>query len=217
MRGVARRRIAERTAEHRRDGLARHRTGAEQVHAGLVRRIDDRALEPVRRGAAVEDHGDAAAEIVRDMRRGRRADAPAAIGRGRGERPIRRPEQRLCDAMRRHAQRQRIEARRHQIGDAGLRPPLDNQRQRARPERLCELARGARQHADPLGAGEIRNMHDQRIEARPSLGFENGRDRPSVRGVGAEPVDRLRRERDERARTDELPRFLDCRTVRRCH
>ena len=40
-------------------------------------------------------------------------------------------------------------------------------------------------------------MHDQRVEARPALGGEDAGDGALVGRVGAEPVDRLGRERDE--------------------
>jgi hypothetical protein len=48
-----------------------------------------------------------------------------------------------------------------------------------------------------LGFGEIANMHDQRVEARPGLGREYRGDGTVVSRIAAEPIHGLGRERDE--------------------
>ena len=52
-------------------------------------------------------------------------------------------------------------------------------------------------------------MDDQRVEGRPALGGEDRRDRAVVAGVGAEAVDGLGREGDERARAQQPGRGGD--------
>ena len=49
----------------------------------------------------------------------------------------------------------------------------------------------------PLGSGEIANMHDERVEARPGLGSEYSGDGMVVCRIAAEPIHGLGRERDE--------------------
>ena len=45
----------------------------------------------------------------------------------------------------------------------------------------------------------ICDMGDQRVEARPALGLEDGGDGGGIAGVGGEAVDRLGRQDDEAA------------------
>ena len=63
--------------------------------------------------------------------------------------------------------------------------------------------------ADPLGSGEIRHVHDQRVEARPALGLVDARDGVGVGRVGGEAVDRLGRHRDWLAGEDQPRGFGD--------
>ena len=74
-----------------------------------------------------------------------------------------------------------------------------HERQRARPERGCQLPAGIGEAAEPGGGIRIRHVHDQRIEVRPSLGGKDRRDRPAIGRVRPEPVHGLGRERDEGA------------------
>ena len=62
-----------------------------------------------------------------------------------------------------------------------------------------------------LGFGEIANMHDQRVEARPSLGCEDTSDGTVVCRIAAEPIHGLGRERDELPRAQECARAGDRR------
>ena len=59
------------------------------------------------------------------------------------------------------------------------------------------------------------DVNDQRVEARPALGLEQPGDRAIVAGIGAEPIDRLGRKRDQRAAFQQIGRRLDCRRTRR--
>ena len=137
----------------------------------------------------------------------RRADPVGGIGRRRGERFAGRGEQRLHRAVRGHADRDRVEPG----GDGGRNPRLwperQHQRERPRPERLGQRARGRIEHRDPLGRGQIGDMNDQRVEARPALGGVDTRDRRRIGGVGGEAVDRFGGDRDHLARRDQ-PRRL---------
>ena len=60
-------------------------------------------------------------------------------------------------------------------------------------------------------------MGDQRVERGPALGGVEPRDRGGVGGVGAEPVDRLGRKRDQPAGGKARGRVGDGADLRRDH
>ena len=70
---------------------------------------------------------------------------------------------------------------------------------------LLGQARGLRRSNVPrrVGRSEIGDVDDQRIEARPALGFVDAGDGAGVRRVGGEAVDRLGRHRDRLPVTDQ--------------
>ena len=67
--------------------------------------------------------------------------------------------------------------------------------------------------ASRRAAGDVGDVRDQRIERRPALGGVEPRDRRAVGGVGAEPIDRLGRERDQAAVREAARRVGDRRGV----
>ncbi|GFO81857.1 MAG: hypothetical protein A49_14840 [Methyloceanibacter sp.] len=99
--------------------------------------------------------------------------------------------------MSRNAHGKRIEPGRDKIGDAAIAALRGDQRQRAGPESRRQRAGVVIEDHERFGGGEIRNMHDQGIEPGPLLGRENLRHGGPVPGIGAEPIDGLRRERDD--------------------
>ena len=98
-------------------------------------------LEADAGGAGVEDDGDRVAEIGGDMGGRGRADMAGAVGARRGERHAGRPEHGLRDRVGRDADRDRVEAGGGEVADAAVRPPRQDQRQRAGPEGVGEAAR----------------------------------------------------------------------------
>ena len=68
--------------------------------------------------------------------------------------------------------------------------------------RARERARFGREFADCLGGFEVRHVHDQRIEAGPSLGLVNSGNGGAVGRVSGEAVNGLGRDRDWFARED---------------
>src|SRR5215216_198300 len=87
------------------------------------------------------------------------------------------------------AKRNRVEARRDQIGDGVAVAPADDEGQRTRPERFRQTRSLARQYRQLAGLGDRWNMYDERIEARAPLGREYAQDRVGIGGVGSKPVD----------------------------
>ena len=162
--------------------------------------VDDGDSRPMRPWAAVEDQRDALAQIGGDMRCRGRADMARAVGAGRGDgqrRPRAAAPARPGWAGTRTATVS--SPARRQIGDAasGPRPAPAS----AAPARTPRASRAPAPVISPSSAAASQpgDMHDQRVEARPSLGLEDGGHGPAVGGIGAEPVHRLGRKRDQRA------------------
>ena len=65
---------------------------------------------------------------------------------------------------------------------------------------LGERAGGGAEAGDRFGGRRVRDVRNQRIEARPSLGLEDAGHRDRVPGVGGEPIDRLGRQQHQFAR-----------------
>ena len=77
-----------------------------------------------------------------------------------------------------------------------------DKRQGARPERIGQSFRGFVEFCEPFGIGQAGNMHNERVEIGSPLRFVNPRDRFSVGGIRAQPIDRLGRKGDQPARGD---------------
>ena len=69
--------------------------------------------------------------------------------------------------------------------------------QRPRPEGLGQRPGAVVEDGDGLGLDGVGDMGDQRIEAGPALGLEDGGHGGGVSGVGGEAVDGLGRQDDE--------------------
>ncbi len=93
------------------------------------------------------------------------------------------------------------------LGGDAIRVAAHDDRERARPERRRERVRDVGDVASELvelrGA---RDVHDDGMVGRPALDREEALQRVRVRGVGAEPVHGLGRERDEPAGAQHLDR-----------
>ncbi len=170
-----------------------------RIVGAVAGQVEDRRLDADRARAAVKDEVDPA-------RRGRRARARRSSGwcarRGwptgrRRPHPARRASLRAnCWSGTRNPTVSRPPV----TASGTVRRARDDQRQRTRPERVRE---GACIRTDPARVAvehvAIGPVHDQRVAGRPAL---DGEDPPyGVRalGVGAKPVDRLGRKRDDAA------------------
>ena len=167
-------------------------------------------FEPALGRSAVEDQRDSPAEAPQHMLGAGRADRAAGIGRRRGQRPADGAQQGLHRRMRRHTQADRSAARRSRGRQCAHLPQRNDQRQRAGPM----LARPAparfvrtRRSARPPQVGD---MDDQRVEARPALGFVDARYGFRVGRVGGEPVDGLGRQPRPARRRGSAARLRRC-------
>ena len=158
--------------------------------------LEDRRFDADRRRAAIDHQQYAAREIARYGLRCRAGDAAGAIGAGGGERPAECCNQAGAEAER-HAQRDRLQAGRDQIVDRRAIGQRQYQRQRAWPEPLGQCARQRIEPRQPRGHGKVRDMRDQRIEARPALGLEDLRHSRAVGGIGGEAINGLGRDGDQ--------------------
>ena len=113
--------------------------------------------------------------------------------------------------MRRPAQGQRVKAGRRKPRDRRIRRARQHQRQRSRPEPACEPAGAVVEDRQRLGRLAVRDVHDERVEARATLGFEHRGDGAVVGRVGAQAVNGLGREGDKPAGADRPGGFLDSR------
>jgi len=57
-------------------------------------------------------------------------------------------------------------------------------------------------------------MHDQRIETGPTFGLINPRNRLTIAGIRTQPVNRLGRESDQLAVSQQLRRILNASPIR---
>ena len=124
---------------------------------------------------------------------------PGGIGRGRRERAGR-GEHRLRRGMGRHAQRDGRQSGGDERRDAGTGAQWQDQSQGAGPEGLRQGQRLGREVRDPAGGGQVRDMHDQRVEAGAALGRVDPCDGLAVCRVGGKAIDRLGRDRHGLAR-----------------
>ena len=132
------------------------------------------------------------------------------IGGGRYDGPAKGAQDVARDGVGGDADRDRVEAGGGEFGDRALRRLGQHQRQRTRPERLRKPC-GGRIEARNLPRGrDVGDVGDQGVEGGPSLGLIEAGDGRSLGGVGAEPINRLGRERDQAA-LPEAARSLDYR------
>ena len=124
---------------------------------------------------------------------------PERLADGATTGPTERAQDRARDRVRGNADRDGLEACGGEFRHRAIGRPRQYQGQRSRPEGFGELERGVVETADGAGRSEIADMRDQRVEGGPSLGLIEAGDGKCVGGVGAEPVDRLGRERDQPA------------------
>jgi hypothetical protein len=156
---------------------------------------DDGRFEAVRGRSAVDDQRDAAAEAGEDVGGAGRADPAAGIGGRGGERPAGGFYEGAHRRVIGRADRDRAEARGDQRGDPRAAAQRQDQRQRARPMAPGKRDRLVVESGDFRCLGDVADMDDQRIEARPALGLVDPRDCLAIGGVGGEAVDGFGRHR----------------------
>ena len=110
--------------------------------------------------------------------------------------------------MGRHAHSHRRTAGGHGVGQ--LRPFRQHQCQGAGPEAIGQKGRRRRPGGrDPGGVRGVGDVDDEGVVRRPALGREDARHRGGVESVGAEAVDRLRREGHQPAGAQDRGRASD--------
>ena len=105
----------------------------------------------------------------------------------------------MGEGMGRHAQAHAVETGAGEIGDRAGRRHRHHEGERAGPERLRQFPRGVVEQALGASGFETVEMGDQGVEARALLGGIDPGDRFRIGRIGAQPVDRLGRERHKTA------------------
>ena len=147
----------------------------------------------------VEQQRDPVAKLIRHMLGARRGKLAGEIGGRRGKRAAEGRDHFVRHATRR-AERDRRKPGRHQRMHRRLWRKRQDQRQRSRPESLRQQFRAGVECPVAPRHRDFGYVANQRVEARAALGLENARHRFAIRSVGGEPVDRLRRQRDQFSR-----------------
>jgi hypothetical protein len=159
--------------------------------------------------ATVEHQRHRCAELGAHVRGRGRADAPEAVGRGRGEAAAEGAQQFQRERMRRAAQADAVLA----AGTTARHAAAARQDQRQRPgQKACASALRRRRHVAAeiravAGAGDV---HDQRMVRGPALEREDLRDAAGIAGIGGEAVDGFGRH------ADHLAAAQRARPLRRC-
>ena len=191
------RRLRQRPAQHPLDLAARHAAGPQQHRR--VETSDNGGFDADLDRAAIDDEVDSPRKIAPHMRGRGRRDMPGEIGRWRHHRAAEGAQDLARYRVRGNPDRDGVEPGGGKIGHRAAGRLRQHQRQRPRPERLRKQDGLRVETRDPLRRFEVADMGDQRIERGPALGLIQPRNRRRIGGVGAEPIDRLGRERDQPA------------------
>ena len=198
--------------------LLEHGAGDDAVTQDLgprAREVHHRGFDAEFARASVEDEVELArgllAEVFAHVPRARRTDASEGVARGGGESAVRRAregrDERVRPGVRGAAQRHRVLPARHP--EAAARLLREDDRQRPGPVAPGEELGFGRRLRPPGDVLRARDVHDERVVARPSLGVVGGVHRRLLVGVGGEPVDRFGRHGDESARFEHAHGALD--------
>ncbi len=101
--------------------------------------------------------------------------------------------------MVRRAHRHGVQPCPRQVADGGGVQQRRDQGQRAWPERLGQIHGAIVERRDAPGGLQPRDVGDHRVEPRPPLGREHGRNRPRVRRVAGQAIDGLGGQDDQLA------------------
>ncbi len=194
--------------QHLGQRLRRHRAGAQDARP-VVQQAEHGGFDPDRARAAIDHELDLVAEIGEHVVGAGRRQAAGRIGARRRQRQASHHQQGLRDVVRRHADRDAVEPGGGQQRDAAIAPPRQHQGERAGPEAARDHLRLGRQLGILRGAGDVGDMHDQRIEAGPALGGKDRGDRAVAGGIAAQAIDRLGREGDQLAAAQGARRVAD--------
>ena len=169
---------------------------------------------PPWRRPAVEDEVDRVAELVDDLGGVARLGQPGHVRRGRRQGPDA-ACQRPWRVVVRDAQADRRRATGQRRRQRDIRPPRDDDRQTAGPERVRESRRGRPHLADRsrLG-GVVEEQHDPLVR-RPPFHREQSLDAARRTERDRDPVDRVGRQGDDAAGPKDLDRRGPARPRRR--
>ncbi len=179
----------------------------------LTREVDDRGFDADGRGSRVENQIDRVAERFLDVFAGRRRELHRAIRARRRDGNARGLEQGPRDRVRGNAHGHSGQARRHGIRHLVAFGEHDRERPGPKGPRqpVGSLIPAACHVGHVVDTGDV---HDERIVMRTTLRDVDALDGERVERVRAEPVDGLRRKRDELAGAKERGRFGDRGGVR---
>ena len=172
---------------------------ASQDRDFAVPNSDDCRLDAVLCRSGIDDQWNPSVEFIQHVLRCCRTDASESICTRRSERLIQFTHDFSKHRMRTESHRHRIQSRRNNVrNDLAL---WQNYRERPGPKLVGQLADQlsiARWHIhnspEPIA---IRQMNNQRIEARPFLRLKNFRDGNRVERVSGESVNSFRGQRDK--------------------
>ena len=193
--------------------VARHAAGPQQHR--LAEAGDDGGFDADRRRAAIDDEIDAAAQIGEHVRGRGRRDMAGAVGRRRDHRPAECRED-VAAPPRGRGTRTAMLSSPAVASSATGQPAALGSTSVSGPGQNAAASRAASasKRASARAAATIGDVGDQRIEGRPALGRVEPRHGLAVGGVGAEPVDRLGRKRDEAAGREAARRLARSRRRR---
>ena len=201
--------------ERRKDGRRkRHRAGHSLQHLLCNRaRTQDGRLSHKRKHRgfhaeaarpAVDDEVDLSLHVMPHMLRRRRAWFAGGVGARRGHRHACLADERKRRFIVRHTDGNGLKPGGNLVRHSG--GAVENERKRPGPKCIHQCARSIRD-ARPklLHIVLFRHMQDERVVARPALGFKNAADGVAVQPVRTEAVNGLRRERNKAARAQNAP------------
>ena len=88
-----------------------------------------------------------------------------------------------------------------EIRKTAVRAPVHDERQRPRPEALCQSPCKGGDMGELFSFSDARHVDNERIKSRTAFGFENARHGLPIGGIGTEAINRLCWKRDEFAAT----------------
>jgi hypothetical protein len=145
------------------------------------------------------DQVDPPGEVALHMGGGGRRDVAGQVGRRRHHGTAERAQDFPRHRVGGHPDRDGFKPRGGEIGHRAIACLGQDQRQRSRPERPGQRDRLRVEAGDPHRGLDIPDMGDQRVEGGAALGLVEPGDGGGIAGIGAKPIDRLGRERDQAA------------------
>lgn len=189
--------------DDRLDLLACDRAGSQQGDPASQHR-HHRALNPHRASSAVDRVSDSEACLLHGVGEGGGAGTARTVGGWGDDGASESRDNCARPDMARHPDCNAVQSRAGQIADPYSIADRRDDGQRPGPEGLCQGTGVVVKDGDGLSLDSVCDVGDQRIEARPALGFKDGGDRDGVAGVGSQAINGLGRQNYETAGCESL-------------